>query len=144
MCLFVFFLHSRSNTPEECEAKYQRVLICSLKGYALYLSKISAEHMKEASNKNTALIENSKFWSYQKHKNPGIRAAWFETISALLQSHVDLTKFEKQIAVAALQNIDETETIVLPHIWTAVLLVMQQITEWYNHLNLFHIQIPSL
>lgn len=86
--------------------------------------------MKEASNKNTALIENPKFWSYQKHKNPGIRAAWYETISALLQSSVDFTKFEKQLAVASLQNIDETETVVLPHIWTAVLLVMQRINDW--------------
>lgn len=125
-----FSLNRRSNTPEECEAKYQRVLICSLKGYALYLSKISAEHMVEASNKNTALIENPKFWSYQKHKNPAVRAAWFETISALLQSNVDLTKFEKQLAVTTLQNIDAAETIVLPHIWTAVLLVMQKIAEW--------------
>lgn len=87
--------------------------------------------MNEASNKNTALIENQKFWSYQKHKNPGVRAAWFETISALLQSSVDLTKFEKQLAVAALQSIDEIETVVLPHIWTAVLLVMQKIAEWW-------------
>lgn len=107
------------------------MLISSLKGYALYLLKISAEHMKEASNKNTALIENPKFWSYLKHKNPGIRAAWFEAISALLQSTIDLTKFEKQLAVAALHNIDEAETIVLPHIWTAVLLIMQRISEWY-------------
>lgn len=86
--------------------------------------------MNEASNKNTALIENPKFWSYQKHKNPGVRAAWFETISALLQSTVDLSKFEKQLASATVQSIDETETVVLPHIWASVLLVMQRITEW--------------
>lgn len=105
-------------------------MISSLKGYALYLTKISPENLKEASNKNTALLENGKFWSYHKHKNASIRAAWFETLSALLQSTIDLTKFEKQIALAALQNIDENETIVLPHIWTAVLLVMQRIKEW--------------
>lgn len=120
----------RSNSLEECEAKYQRVLICSLKGYASYLVKISAEHMTEASNKNMELIEKQKFWSYQKHKNPGIRAAWFECISALLQSTIDLTKFEKQLAIAAFHNIDESETIVLPHIWASVLLIMQRINEW--------------
>lgn len=120
----------RSNSLEECEAKYQRVVICSLKGYALYLIKISAEHMTEALDKNMELIENQKFWSYQKHKNSGIRSAWFETISAVLQSSIDLIKFEKQLAVAALHNIDESETIVLPHIWTSVLLIMQRVNEW--------------
>lgn len=135
---------NRSNTPEECEAKYQRVLICSLKGYAMYLTKISAEHMQETSNKNTALIENQKFWSYQKHKNPGIRAAWYETVNVLLQSNVDLAKFEKQLTVAALQSIDETETIVLPHLWTSVLLVMQRFTEWPTHINMEKALLPKL
>lgn len=121
----------RSNTPEECEAKYQRVLICSLKGYALYLAKISSEHLNEASNKNTALIENSKFWSYQKHKNPIVRAAWFEALSALLQFTPELlTNFEKQTATSALQNLDETETVALPHVWASILLVTQKIANW--------------
>lgn len=122
---------NRSNTPEECEAKYQRVLICSLKGYALYLLKISQENLQEASNKNAALLENGKFWAYHKHKNPGIRAAWFEALSALLQSTLDITKFEKQIATAAFQNIDEHEAVAQPHVWTAVLLVTQKFAEWY-------------
>lgn len=128
----MLFLHrtNRSNTPEECEAKYQRVLICSLKGYALYLLKISPEHLKEASNKNAALLENGKFWSYHKHKNPGIRAAWFEAQSAILQSTLDLSKFEKQMATAALQALDESESVAQPHVWTAILLVTQKIPNW--------------
>lgn len=124
------FLLFRSNTPEECEAKYQRVLICSLHGYELYLSKILPEHIQEVSNKNIALLENGKFWSYQKHKNPNIRAAWFGAICALLQSSLDLTNFEKQIATAAIQSLDECEAPVIAHSWTAALLSMQQIQNW--------------
>lgn len=107
------------------------MLICSLKGYALYLSKLSADQLQEASNKNTALIQNGKFWAYHKHKNPSVRAAWFETLSALLQFAPSfLEKFEKQTATAALQNLDETETVVLPHVWASILLVTQQISDW--------------
>lgn len=121
---------NRSNTEEECEAKYQRVLICSLKGYELYLTKISSEQINEISNKNIALLENGKFWLYQKHKNPNIRASWFGAICALLQSALDLTKFEKQIASAAIQGLDESEAVALAHIWTAILLTMQRMQNW--------------
>lgn len=107
------------------------MLICSLKGYALYLSKIPADHLKEASNKNIALLDNSKFWSYHKHKNPGIRAAWFEALAALLQYAPDLIeKYDKQAATTALQNLDETEPVALPHLWASILLVTQKINDW--------------
>lgn len=94
---------------------------------------MSPEQLQEASNKNTALIENAKFWSYHKHKNPGIRAAWFEALTSLLQFAPSfLDKFEKQTATSALQNLDETETVVLPHVWSAILLVTQHIPVWYD------------
>lgn len=121
----------QSNSPEECEAKFQRVIVSSLKGYALYLSRITADHLKEASNKNTALIENSKFWSYHKHKTPAIRAAWFEALSTILQFAPELlANVEKQTATSALQTLDETESIVLPHLWATVLLITQRIANW--------------
>lgn len=121
----------QSNSPEECEAKYQRVIICSLKGYALYLSRITVEHLQESSNKNTALIENTKFWSYHKHKIPAIRSAWFEALSALLQFAPEfLINVEKQTATSAFQTLDETESIVLPHLWASILLVTQKIPNW--------------
>lgn len=97
----------------------------------MYLSKISPEQLQEASNRNTALVEHTKFWSYHKHKNPSVRAAWFEALSALLQfAPALLEKFEKQTALSALQNLDEAETVVLPHVWAAILLVTQHIPEW--------------
>lgn len=136
MFIHYSYLSFRSNTLEECEAKYQRVLICSLKGYALYLSKIPSDHLKEALNKNIALLDNSKFWSYQKHKNASIRGSWFEALAALLQYAPDLIeKYDKQAASAALQNLDETETVVLPHVWASNLLVTQKISNWYVQEN---------
>lgn len=102
----------------------------------MYLSKLSPDQLQETSNKNTALIENNKFWSYHKHKNPNVRAAWFEALTALLQYAPSfLEKYEKQTAVSALQNLDETETVVLPHVWAAILLVTQHISEWYVSLS---------
>lgn len=97
----------------------------------MYLSLSSAEHLLEASNKNLALVEHSKFWSYQKHKIASIRAAWFEALSAILQFAPELlVNVEKHAATAAMQSVDETESVVLPHAWTSVLLVTQKIDNW--------------
>lgn len=122
---------NRSNSPEECEAKYQRVLISSLRGYQLYLTKLSPDQIDEDSSKNIAILENGKFWSLQKHKIPNIRAAWFGVICSLLQTTLDLAKFEKQIATAAVQGLDETEGVALPNIWAALFLTMQRFKNWY-------------
>lgn len=121
----------------ECEAKYHRILIGSLKGYASYLAKMSAENLLKALPANMTLLDSEKFWAFQRHENAHVRAAWFDVIGGLLQTSIDLTKFHKKIAVATLLNIDEKETVVLPHIWTAILLVTQRLPNWYDTHTLF-------
>lgn len=128
MSLILFF---RTYTPEECEAKYQRIVTCSLKGYALYLSKMSEDMLKEASNKNILLIDNPKFWGFHKHKSGHLRAAWFETLSSLLQYAPDfIENHHQQATQCALQSLDESEPVVLPHVWSAILLVTQKVPNW--------------
>lgn len=119
---------------QECEAKYHRVLIGSLKGYASFLSKMSTEGLQKALPANMVLLGSEKFWAFQRHENPHVRAAWFDVISGLLQTAIDTTKYHKKIATATLLNVDEKETVVLPHIWTAILLVTHKINNWYDSL----------
>lgn len=134
--LTVFTATTLSNpkvfSVEECESKYQRVVACSLQGYALYLTKISAEQLKEASQKNAMLVDNPKFWSFHKHKVAAIRAAWFEALSALLQHGLFLLDdHQPQATSCAIQSIDEGEPAALPFVWESILLVTQKIEDWY-------------
>lgn len=118
-------------SAEECEAKYQRVVACSLQGYALYLTQISSEQLKEASQKNSMLVDNPKFWSFYKHKVAAIRAAWFEALSALLQHGIFLLeKHQSQATSCSIQFIDESEPAALPFVWESILLVTQKIDDW--------------
>ncbi|KAL9692643.1 hypothetical protein quinque_015722 [Culex quinquefasciatus] len=138
-------LREVSNTPEECENKYQRVLIASLRGYALYLSKVPEEQLHKSVDKNGALLDNGKFWSYHKHKTPAIRSAWFEVVSALLQHAPFLVeKHRAQIVSSAFQFMDETDPTVVTHVWSSIVLVQTQIPDWSGHLNFDKAVFPKL
>lgn len=133
-------------SPEESEAKYQRVLISSLRGYAMYLSKISKEKLEQSTIKNLLILENSKFLSLYKHKTPHIRSAWFETISSLLQhaSFLIDEKLEKQLSSNVFNSIDETEPALLSHIWSCIILVQLKIENWNAHVNIEKVLCPKL
>uniref|UniRef100_A0A1B0CLG7 Uncharacterized protein n=1 Tax=Lutzomyia longipalpis TaxID=7200 RepID=A0A1B0CLG7_LUTLO len=137
--------NSKSHTPDECEAKYQRTVACCLQGYAMYLQTVSEENLSEVANKNTMLIENQKFWSFHKHKSPNIRSAWYEAVAAVVQKiNGLLEKQTPQLVNAVFQNIDESDPIVLPHLWTAVLLVQVNIPTWSQHVNWEKMLMPKL
>uniref|UniRef100_A0A182IKK9 E3 ubiquitin-protein ligase listerin n=1 Tax=Anopheles atroparvus TaxID=41427 RepID=A0A182IKK9_ANOAO len=135
----------KSHTPEECENKYQRVLIASLRGYALYLGKIPAENLKKSSEKNAKLLENAKFWTYHKHKTAAIRAAWFEVISALLQHASFLVeKHQAQVTTSVFQFLDETDPTVVSHVWSSIVLIQANLPGWHTHLNFDKAVFPKL
>uniref|UniRef100_W4VS17 E3 ubiquitin-protein ligase listerin n=1 Tax=Corethrella appendiculata TaxID=1370023 RepID=W4VS17_9DIPT len=135
----------KSHTPEECEAKYQRVLVASLRGYVLYLQKISEENLQKSASKNFTLLDNPKFWSYFKHKIPNIRAAWFEVISTLLQHGLFLLEnHHQQLTTSVFQYLDETEPISIPHIWACVILTQTKIPNWNKYLNFEKAVYPKL
>lgn len=121
-----------ANSAQECEAKHHRILISSLKGYASYLTKMSSDNLEKALAANLTLLDSEKFWAYQRNENAHVRAAWFDMICGLLQqTTIDLAKYQKKISIATLLNVDEKETVVLPYIWTAILLAMQKFNNWY-------------
>lgn len=137
--------NAKSYTPEECEAKYQRSVACCLQSYAMYLQTVSEENLTEVANKNTTLIENQKFWSFHKHKSPNIRSAWYEAISAAVQKISGLLeKHTAQLVNSVFQNLDESDPIVLPHLWTAILLVQVNIPLWHKHVNWEKMLQPKL
>uniref|UniRef100_A0A182NK38 E3 ubiquitin-protein ligase listerin n=1 Tax=Anopheles dirus TaxID=7168 RepID=A0A182NK38_9DIPT len=135
----------KSHTPEECENKYQRVLISSLRGYALYLARIPADNLKKSAEKNAALLESPKFWTYHKHKTAAIRAAWFEAVSALLQHAPFLVeKHQAQITTSVFQFLDETDPTVVTHVWSSIVLIQANLRDWHSHLNFDKAVFPKL
>jgi E3 ubiquitin-protein ligase listerin len=145
----LFFFSCRTHTPEECEAKYERVLISSLYGYALYLEKLPTDLLESVSVKNIALIENPKFWNLHKHKVPAIRAGWFKVISAILEFAIVFVgackpEQQKHFVTHIFQYLDETEPTVIPHIWASVILIQQNIVDWHQHLNMDKAVMPKL
>lgn len=92
---------------------------------------MSAEQLAESAEKNAAIVDNGKFWTFHKYKSTHIRAAWFETLSAILQHAPALVEgHQAQATTSALQSLDETEPGVLPHVWSSILLVTQKIADW--------------
>ncbi|XP_055621838.1 E3 ubiquitin-protein ligase listerin [Toxorhynchites rutilus septentrionalis] len=135
----------KSHTPEECENKYQRVLIASLQGYALYLSKLPKEQLQKSVAKNTTLLDNVKFWTYHKHKTPAVRSAWFEVVTALLQHGPFLLEQHHQKVVSCVfQFMDETDPVVVAHVWSSIVLIQTTISDWHTHLNIDKAVFPKL
>lgn len=120
-------------------------MIASLQGYALYLSKLPEEQLKKSVAKNTVLLENTKFWTYHKHKNPAVRSAWFEVITSLLQHGVFLVEqHHQQIVSSAFQFMDETDPVVVAHVWSSIVLIQAMIPNWHTHLNFDKAVFPKL
>ncbi|XP_053675958.1 E3 ubiquitin-protein ligase listerin [Anopheles nili] len=135
----------KSHSPEECENKYQLVLISSLRGYALYLSRIPAENLKKSAELNAKILESPKFWTYHKHKTAAIRSAWFEVMSALLQYGPFLVEgHQAQITTSVFQFLDEADPSVVTHVWALIVLVQAKLSEWHSHLNFDKAVFPKL
>lgn len=118
----------RTTSPEEAEAKYERLLISSLQGYTLYLNKLSKEQLQAAEEANMRIISNPRFWKLSKTKVPLIRAAWFGCVTALCQHAPFVLKNEvHHVTSAVFSNLDETEPTVLSATWEAALFIISNI-----------------
>jgi hypothetical protein len=115
----------RIATAEEMESKYQRVVVSSLQGYALYLHKLPAEQLQAAYPSSKKLISSKKFWKLAKHSSALIRNAWFSVLIALCQNAPALLADEgARAALSVFTNLDETDSTVLPTVWEASLHVL--------------------
>lgn len=132
-------------SPEECEAKYERLVVGSFRGYIHYLEKIPSERNEKTVEKNVALIAHDKFWSFHKNKSPYIRAAFYEALTAILQHAPYLMKnLEPQLTSTVFKMLDENDPSVLSHVWTSVLLVQLKVDDWHKHVNLQKAFLPKL
>lgn len=129
--------NTHTYTPEECQAKYERIVIGSLKGYGMYVEKIPTDKLEEFKEQNHNLIQHERFLSLYKSKSPYIKAAFYEAISNLLLHAPGLLKnVETKLAALVFKSIDESDPSISMHVWSCILLTQIKIEKWWTHINI--------
>uniref|UniRef100_A0A1B6LZH6 E3 ubiquitin-protein ligase listerin n=1 Tax=Graphocephala atropunctata TaxID=36148 RepID=A0A1B6LZH6_9HEMI len=139
-------LTNNQNCNQEVkDARYQRVVISCLNGYALYLQRLPVEHLRKAEEANRKLVNAAKFWKFSKDPAPLIRAAWFTALVALCEKAPFLLAEEaKHICSAVFNNMDETEPAVVRSVWQAVLLSFNVVEDVWKYVSLEKLVLPKL
>ncbi|CAG9765141.1 unnamed protein product [Ceutorhynchus assimilis] len=125
-------LSSSQLSSEEAEARYERVVISCLQGYAMYLKEANNEKINESLDLNNQIITNKKFWKFASSKVALVKSSWFQVISVILQkADYLLSKKETQtLLLTILNNLNDEEPTVLPHIWECLLLATSTEERW--------------
>uniref|UniRef100_A0A3P8VKB1 E3 ubiquitin-protein ligase listerin n=1 Tax=Cynoglossus semilaevis TaxID=244447 RepID=A0A3P8VKB1_CYNSE len=127
-------------TVEEREAKYLRMLTSSLLGIKRLLSLLIPSDRETFEQRLQQLINSAKFWKYSKHKTPQVRGAFFEMLCSLCEFTPALVQAEAaRLCPAVLLSIDDTDPVVLPPVWEAVLHV-----DCWTHVNAKKGFLPKL
>ncbi|KAM9348056.1 E3 ubiquitin-protein ligase listerin [Symphorus nematophorus] len=135
----------QSVTEEEREAKYVRMLTSSLLGVKRLLSLLLQNDRTALEQRLAQLVGSGKFWKYSKHKIPQVRGAFFEMVCALCEFTPTLVQAEAvRLCPAVLLSIDDTDPVVLPPVWEAVLHVVSTIPDCWTHVNARKGFLPKL
>lgn len=135
----------QSVTGEEREAKYVRMLTSSLLGVKRLLSLLLQNDRMALEQRLAHLVNSGKFWKYSKHKTPQVRGAFFEMACALCEFTPGLVQAEAaRLCPAVLLSIDDTDPVVLPPVWEAVLHIVSTIPDCWTHVNAKKGFLPKL
>ncbi|XP_071378047.1 E3 ubiquitin-protein ligase listerin [Centroberyx affinis] len=135
----------QSVSEEEREAKFLRMVTSSLLGVKRLLSLLPQADRQALEERLAHLIAPGKFWKYGKHKTPQVRGAFFEVLSALCQYTPGLVQTEAaRVCPAVLLSIDDTDPVVLPPLWEAVLHVVSTVPDCWTHVNARKGFLPKL
>ncbi|XP_041864209.1 E3 ubiquitin-protein ligase listerin [Melanotaenia boesemani] len=135
----------QSVTEEEREAKYVRMLTSSLLGVKRLLSLLLQNDRVDLEQKLANLLSSGKFWKYSKHKTPQVRGAFFEMVCALCEFTPGLVQAEAaRLCPVVLLAIDDTDPVVLPPVWEAVLHVVSALPDCWTYVNARKGFLPKL
>uniref|UniRef100_A0A8C5KES8 E3 ubiquitin-protein ligase listerin n=1 Tax=Jaculus jaculus TaxID=51337 RepID=A0A8C5KES8_JACJA len=130
---------------EEREAKFHRVVTCSLLALKKLICLLPDNELDSLEEKFKSLLSQNKFWKYGKHNVPQIRSAYFELVSALCQHIPQLMKEEaSKVSPSVLLSIDDSDPIVCPALWEAVLYTLTTIEDCWLHVNAKKSVFPKL
>lgn len=135
----------QSIPEEEREAKYVRVLTSSLLVLKKLLTSLPKSDREALSQRLTHVTAQSKFWKYSKHKTAQVRGAFFEAVAALCEFSPQLVHDEAvRVCSAVLLSVDDSDPVVLPPLWEAVLHVLSSVEDCWKHVNARKGVLPKL
>ncbi|XP_078698353.1 E3 ubiquitin-protein ligase listerin-like isoform X4 [Branchiostoma floridae x Branchiostoma belcheri] len=135
----------KTTSPEEVEAKYQRVVTASLMAIKLFMNTIPASENMELTETYGRLLGNDKLWKFSKHKSPQIRGALYSVIAAFCVHAPEVARREApRVCPSVLGNLDDSDPAVCPHLWEAVLHVISTIEDCWQHVNPRKSVLPKL
>ncbi|KAE8621680.1 hypothetical protein XENTR_v10004921 [Xenopus tropicalis] len=130
---------------EDRESKYFRVVTCSLLALKRLLCMLPRSENSSLQERLAHLLSQSKFWKYSKHSTSSIRSAFFELMSALCQCSPDVLRAEaSRLCPAVLLSIDDSDAVVCPALWEAVLYTITTIEDCWEHVNAQKGVLPKL
>uniref|UniRef100_A0A8D0GZQ3 E3 ubiquitin-protein ligase listerin n=1 Tax=Sphenodon punctatus TaxID=8508 RepID=A0A8D0GZQ3_SPHPU len=130
---------------EEREAKFFRILTCSLLALKKLICMLPANENSSLDEKLRPLLSQNKFWKYGKHSVPQVRSAFFELVSTLCQHLPESMKGEApRVCSAVLLNIDDSDAVVCSALWEAVLYIISTIEDSWSHVSAKKGVLPKL
>ncbi|XP_036059255.1 E3 ubiquitin-protein ligase listerin [Onychomys torridus] len=130
---------------EEREAKFHRVVTCSLLALKKLLCFLPNNELDSLEEKFKSLLSQNKFWKYGKHNVPQIRSAYFELVSAFCQHIPQVMKEEaSKVSPSVLLSIDDSDPVVCQALWEAVLYTLTTIEDCWLHVNAKKSVFPKL
>uniref|UniRef100_A0A8C8SSL1 E3 ubiquitin-protein ligase listerin n=1 Tax=Pelusios castaneus TaxID=367368 RepID=A0A8C8SSL1_9SAUR len=130
---------------EEREAKYYRILTCSLLALKKLLCMLPKNETHSLEEKLLLLQSQNKFWKYSKHSISQVRSAFFELVSTFSQLFPESMKTEApRVCPAVLLSIDDSDAVVCPALWEAVLYILVTIEDCWSHVNAKKGVLPKL
>ena len=135
-----------SLSPEELEAKHQRLLVSSLQAYSFYLKTVHlVEIDKTVQIHQTILGKNSKYWKLANHESIPIKTGFFNVLASVIENAIGLLENEKKRAMTSIINsLDETDPGLLSAIWEAMLLAVTKIENWFEVVSIEKFVLPKL
>ncbi|KAJ7997588.1 hypothetical protein DPEC_G00230570 [Dallia pectoralis] len=130
---------------EEREAKFLRLLTSSLLGVKRLVSSLPQTETHSLRDRLTHLLNQGKFWKYSKHKTPQVRGAFFELVSSLCEHCPLVVQAEAaRVSSTVLLALDDTDPLVLPPLWEAVLHTLSTVADCWSHVNVKKGVVPKL
>lgn len=116
--------------------------LLALKRLLCFLPNNELDSLEE---KFKSLLSQNKFWKYGKHSVPQVRSAYFELVSALCQHVPQVMKEEAaKVSPSVLLSIDDSDPVVCPALWEAVLYTLTTIEDCWFHVNAKKSVFPKL
>uniref|UniRef100_A0A6Q2YC32 E3 ubiquitin-protein ligase listerin n=1 Tax=Esox lucius TaxID=8010 RepID=A0A6Q2YC32_ESOLU len=135
----------QSVPEEEREAKFLRLLTSSLLGVKRLISSLPQTETHSLQDRLTHLLSQAKFWKYSKHQTPQVRGAFFELMSSLCEHSPVVVQAEAaRVCPTVLLALDDTDPMVLPPLWEAVLHTLSTVTDCWSHVNAKKGVLPKL